>query len=203
MHNKYFTLLIATIFALLLASCGRGSDETYQPPDAPGQYVLEGWPADHIIIAGSGTLAAENGATATGTWSFTDDITIANTKAIQASNVDNNYLSIKARDSGVGLVTVAAALGAADPYFSTGGGSGTTFKFKYSGVADFGNGPVSKFTLGGTMNASTYHITYTERAAVGSPAANTCTVYARDTGGKTELVVVFPTGPAQQIAIEP
>ena len=36
-----------------------------------------------------------------------------------------------------------------------------------------------------------------------APAANKGVFYLRDTGGKTEMVVRFPTGAIQQIAIEP
>jgi hypothetical protein len=36
-----------------------------------------------------------------------------------------------------------------------------------------------------------------------APATNNVRIYARDTGGKTELVARFPTGAVQQIAIEP
>jgi hypothetical protein len=36
-----------------------------------------------------------------------------------------------------------------------------------------------------------------------APAADKVKVYARDNGGKTELVARFPTGAIQQLAIEP
>jgi len=45
---------------------------------------------------------------------------------------------------------------------------------------------------------------FTEMAAPGAPAANNAVIYAEDDGGgKTRLMVRFPTGAAQQIAIEP
>lgn len=65
------------------------------------------------------------------------DFTIANTKGLRAANADGNYFTIKARDTGVGLVEVARVAGAADPYFSMGGSQ--QFKFYNSGygsVAD-------------------------------------------------------------------
>jgi len=43
----------------------------------------------------------------------------------------------------------------------------------------------------------------TEIADPAAPAANKCRLYARDTGGKTELVAVFNSGAVQQVAIEP
>lgn len=51
----------------------------------------------------------------------------------------------------------------------------------------------------GTEGGLLFH----EHADIAAPAANKGIVYMRDTGGKTELVVRFPTGAVQQIAIEP
>jgi hypothetical protein len=42
-----------------------------------------------------------------------------------------------------------------------------------------------------------------ERSDPSAPTSNRVLIYARDTGGKTELVARFPTGAIQQIAIEP
>lgn len=43
-----------------------------------------------------------------------------------------------------------------------------------------------------------------ERTAPSAPPADTCYIYAQDNGaGKTQLMALFPTGAAQQIAIEP
>jgi hypothetical protein len=47
------------------------------------------------------------------------------------------------------------------------------------------------------------YIEGTETAAPAAPAANKGRIFFRDTGGKTELCVRFPTGAIQQIAIEP
>jgi hypothetical protein len=50
-------------------------------------------------------------------------------------------------------------------------------------------------------------LTYTdmgEMTAPAAPAANTARIFVQDNGaGKTQLMVIFPTGAAQQIAIEP
>lgn len=43
----------------------------------------------------------------------------------------------------------------------------------------------------------------TEISAPAAPGANIARLYVVDNGGKTELVVRFPTGAVQQIAIEP
>lgn len=42
-----------------------------------------------------------------------------------------------------------------------------------------------------------------EMAAPAAPAANTARLYVEDSGGKSRLMAVFPSGAAQQIAIEP
>lgn len=42
-----------------------------------------------------------------------------------------------------------------------------------------------------------------EQPLPAAPSANRAKIYARDTGGKTELVVRFPTGAVQVLAIEP
>jgi len=52
-------------------------------------------------------------------------------RVISAENVDTRALQIHARDTGVGLVKVAEAQGAADPYFAMGGSQ--EFKFYNSG----------------------------------------------------------------------
>jgi hypothetical protein len=44
---------------------------------------------------------------------------------------------------------------------------------------------------------------FTETTDFAAPAATKATLYARQTGGKTELVVRFATGTIQQVAIEP
>lgn len=47
-------------------------------------------------------------------------------------------------------------------------------------------------------------IDFLERTAPSAPAANTARLYADDSGGgKTRLMVLFPSGAAQQISIEP
>jgi hypothetical protein len=51
-------------------------------------------------------------------------------------------------------------------------------------------------TTGGALN-------FLEQTAPSAPAANQVVIYAVDNGGKTELMALFPTGAAQQIAIEP
>lgn len=46
-------------------------------------------------------------------------------------------------------------------------------------------------------------VQFVERSDPTAPAANTGRLYVRDSGGKTQLVVRFPTGAIQVIATEP
>ena len=63
-------------------------------------------------------------------------LTMRDAGTIATGVADDDYFVIKADDTGVGLVEVARAQGAADPYFSMGGSQ--EFKFYNSGVATFG-----------------------------------------------------------------
>lgn len=54
-----------------------------------------------------------------------------------------------------------------------------------------------------TGTGSDIGVTLVNRAAPDAPAATKVILYARDTGGKVELVARFPTGAVQQVAIEP
>ena len=72
-------------------------------------------------------------------------------------------------------------------------------------VLTSGDLQVGARTLSGVTSIvqSTYH-QMTEMTAPAAPAANNVRIYAEDNGsGKTRLMALFPTGVAQQIAIEP
>ena len=60
-------------------------------------------------------------------------ITLPDTSAINTGVGDNDYYTLGADDTGVGIVEVARAQGAADPYFATGGSQ--EWKFYNSGIA--------------------------------------------------------------------
>lgn len=66
------------------------------------------------VGAAGNDFGASNSLVAT---SFSDDITFADTKAIQTGTDDNDNLLFKADDTGVGVIEVARLQGAADPYF--------------------------------------------------------------------------------------
>ncbi len=70
-----------------------------------------------------------------------------------------------------------------------------------AGVLEVNNG-----TAGGTghLKTNAAYIAGSEMTAPAAPAANGYRIYAEDNGsGKTRLMVIFATGAAQQIAIEP
>jgi hypothetical protein len=62
----------------------------------------------------------------------------------------------------------------------------------------------NKITITSGVIATGFQITFTEMTAPSAPAANKVHLYAEDNGaGKTRLMALFPTGAAQQVAIEP
>ena len=78
---------------------------------------------------------------------------------------------------------------------------------------DFGDGSTSaisipaaagQITMGAGFNYGANYNQFTEMTAPAAGATNTVRIYAEDNGaGKTRLMAIFPTGAAQQIAIEP
>ncbi len=68
----------------------------------------------------------------------------------------------------------------------------------------FGESITTKWSLGAAVSfpVDLCH-QFEEVTDQAAPAANQCRIYARDTGGKTELVARFPTGAIQRLAIEP
>ncbi len=54
----------------------------------------------------------------------------------------------------------------------------------------------------GVITAGSY-VTGAEQAAPAAPAANGYRLFAADSGGKTQLLVIFNTGAAQLIAAQP
>lgn len=55
---------------------------------------------------------------------------------------------------------------------------------------------------GATVSAGAA-LNFLEQTAPSAPAANQVVLYAVDNGGKTALMALFPSGSAQQVAIEP
>jgi hypothetical protein len=70
--------------------------------------------------------------------------------------------------------------------------------------SSFGTSVTTKWSLGAAVNFPVDRCYQMEEITdPAAPAANQVRVYARDTGGKTELVARFPTGAVQRLAIEP
>jgi len=97
------------------------------------------------------------------------------------------------------------------PYIYSGGSRFTfgTYYFGFgtaSGAADVG---VSRPAAGivrvsGSASTNGGSLEFLEQTAPAAPSANAVRIYAEDDGaGKTRLMALFPTGAAQQIAIEP
>lgn len=98
----------------------------------------------------------------------------ANARAAFSGNVEGVYL-----EASGGRVYV-------------GGSSGTRVEANI-------NGQLETYTNAG---AGGWHH-FLERTDVTAPSADNCVLYARDNGGKTELVARFATGAIQRVAIEP
>ena len=77
---------------------------------------------------------------------------------IQTPNTDNWWFQFRARDNGVGMVTVGRVSSGADPCFGLGGASGTTFRFYNSGYAVL-TGRVS--VIGGATSYGRYRTYWT------------------------------------------
>ena len=65
-----------------------------------------------------------------------------------------------------------------------------------------GSATVTQVTAGSFLLATGVHQVFSEITPPGVAAANTARLYADDSGGKTRLMVIFPTGSAIQLAIE-
>ena len=117
----------------------------------------------------------------------------------------------------VGLITTSLYVtAAASPLGMVLAGGAT-----YDGVISTTSGGAETFALGVTSNDNTFatkaliwdatgnitvaaYIEGTEQTAPSAPAANGYRIFAQDNGaGKTQLMVIFNTGAAQQIAIQP
>jgi hypothetical protein len=77
-------------------------------------------------------------------------------------------------------------------------------QFGYLYFVSSGNGFDFNTALRTSRVETSQHLQFAETTAPAAPAANSVRIYAEDNGsGKTRLMALFPTGVAQQIAIEP
>jgi hypothetical protein len=114
-----------------------------------------------------------------------DDVTLHITAG--GERVSGTWTARATESSRVSLVT-----GAIRFYVDTSLTDGNTFT------------PTERMAMTSTkLNTKDLHISMDEISDPSAPAANTCILYTRDTGGKTELVARFNTGAIQRVAIEP
>jgi hypothetical protein len=66
-----------------------------------------------------------------------------------------------------------------------------------------GSTDCAMFRTGTALMGFTGGLALTEMAEPAAAGANGVRIYAKDTGGKTELCARFPTGAVQRLAIEP
>ena len=88
---------------------------------------------------------------------------------------------------------------------SADGGNDTAISRNGSGVVEFNNGTAGALRDWKARRGSlSEYLDIVEMTAPIAPAANTARLYVEDNGsGKTRLMVLFPSGAAQQLAIEP
>ena len=100
-----------------------------------------------------------------------------------------------------GQITTAAG-SAASPAIKLGVSTAGLFTDGSNGIMARGSAEIARWSGGGiTLNG--LPVIYKEQTAP-TGTANQAKVYAQDNGGgKTQLMVIFGTGAAQQIAIEP
>jgi hypothetical protein len=97
--------------------------------------------------------------------------------------------------------TFAGVAGASNLAFHYHAPSSKAFKILATGAVSAAGGALT-ITTGGSLTATTYE--GAEMAAPSAPAANGYKIFAQDNGGgKTQLMVIFASGAAQQLAIQP
>lgn len=166
------------------------------------------------------SVTAEDG-TFTDDVTVGDDLTVTDTATIKGNVIDSGtiagsnpanvtWVRIGAQYFAVGsTVPTSVDLPAGTIYFTT--GASPQVWFKYSSAAtnwsSFVNPGTTNLTTNGIVNSTNAVISHaglelTEQAAP-SATANRAKLFSQDSGaGKTQLMVLFPSGVAQQIAIE-
>lgn len=103
--------------------------------------------------------------------------------------------------------TIGAADGESLSFYKFGTGAGDKVLFGSNGsllVGQTSNPNGYKLAVTGNVGVTGGYIAGEEQTAPAAPAANGYRIFAQDNGaGKTQLMVLFASGAAQQIAIEP
>jgi hypothetical protein len=117
---------------------------------------------------------------------------------------------VQRNDAGLDAALLVGTINGNAPFLDCANGELTTvaacaWRFKHNTAIRLDDNGVQFPVFGAFQNGvgSTY-LDMNEITAPAAPSANKARIYAEDDGtGKTRLMVVFPTGAAQQIAIEP
>jgi hypothetical protein len=160
---------------------------------------------DTILVRdAANTLAQRNGVNA-------QAFNIYNTYT-DASNYERGFVRWVSNALEIGADAAGTGNGSRNIVFRTGGstpwrilGTGGALEPIASNQRDVGTtgSRVRTIYVGSSIENSGYG-EFTEMTAPAAPAANNVRIYAEDNGsGKTRLMALFPTGVAQQIAIEP
>ena len=149
-----------------------------------------GQPGSFTTLTVSGAATIGGGLAVTGSISATTAVSLGVNAPLQfAAGLGNapylqhaaNVLDVKQATSGFRVLNNAGTVG-------------------LLGMTD---GTTTQLSVTGSISATDF-IAGAEQTAPSAPAANGYRIFAQDNGaGKTQLMVIFATGAAQQIAIEP
>lgn len=180
---------------LLQDSANLTFDGTTLTANTIGAFVLSG----NVTSTGNPSLSLGSGALTAGATGVT---TLTATKATAGDSgiftnggASNKYVYIYTDNASSGFFSAANGAGGANGYYWD--NNTDTHHWQING-------------LGSRMNLSSAGLAITgayegaEQTAPSAPAANRYRIFAQDNGaGKTQLMVIFASGAAQQLAIEP
>ena len=152
-----------------------------------------------IVPYGGAALYVGTGLSVAGSISATTYLTVG-------SGTGNPFAAINGAASGTSGGASLVVQNAGNPIVGIGNKSALLGGAYDATPMLYGNAPIEvnqALNVTGSISATSY-VEGAEQAAPAAPAANGYRIFAQDNGaGKTQLMVIFASGAAQQIAIEP
>lgn len=179
---------------------GKQTDNTFYIYDAANARTFFTYNPTANATTFSGYLVMSDGSTVTPTAG--SDLTIQAASATAGNDAGAQLVNVGGSGHGSGGGGQWAAVGGDS-------GTGAPGAHIYANGGDTNPGNVELWTDGGTILADTAgsggsYIEMIEQTAPPAPAANRARLYLQDNGaGKTQLMILFSSGAAQQIAIQP
>lgn len=168
--------------------------------------VINGTPDLTLARDAANTLAQRNGTNA-------QTFNLYNTYT-DASNYERGVMKWTGNDLKIGTENAGTGSASRQTHLYGGGQirlyTGNTLRWYVDASGNFLTGSDTAFDIGAAASARPRNLflgnyaQLSEMTAPAAPATNNVRIYAEDDGaGKTRLMALFPTGAAQQIAIEP